>query len=93
MKQVTAKLVGLRTGDGYWNFKVDKATIGKEYTIDVDRIGTHTFWNTTFKVYHKSEVVWALDEGDGNWYPFPTELLEFKRPCKAGKRRARAGRR
>lgn len=77
-KIVNAKLVGWRTANGFWCIDVDRATIGKVYEVDLNTVKTNQWFNLPTETHFDCETVDALQD-DGEWHPFPTELLEFQR--------------
>lgn len=68
-RYVTATLVKRQTADGLIEVE-DYISIGKTYEVDLDRIETAEFFNTSRSVEHTKEIIWCRD---GGW--FATELL------------------
>lgn len=73
-----AKLVGLRTQDGYWTIKPDQATIGTLYTVDLNSARVGVFFNIPSQKQFRCEVIDTREDCDGQFYHFPTELLEIQ---------------
>jgi len=79
-----ATLVALRTANGFFEIIPERATIGKVYTVDLNRIFVGGFFHVPSQTLWKCEVIEVLDEGytctGGLFWPWPTELLKFERP-------------
>lgn len=71
-----AKLVSLRSADGFWNIKVEMATVGKEYEVDLNSARRGQFVNLTTGRPFTCEIIDVWDESQREFIHFPVELLE-----------------
>lgn len=72
-----ARLVALRSADGYWNVKVDNATIGKDYQVDLKSIRRAGFVNKDSGKYFECQIIDVFDDSTGEFIHYPTELLQL----------------
>lgn len=72
-----AKVVALRTRDGKWSG--GDVTLGAEYPADLNTIRQASVY-TGQGHYFTGQFIDIERDGNGRFWPWPTELLEFKRP-------------
>ncbi len=79
---VEATLLGSRTANGYWSGQLIQA--GTKVKADLNTIRTATI-DTGIGISgttYTGEFIDIERDGNGRFWPWPTELLEFKRPDK-----------
>jgi len=84
----TATLLGSRTSNGCWSGEQFGLQAGSKFKVDLNTIRVGSIQ----AIIHGQEITftgeWIDMERDGNgWFwPWPTELLDFKRPAGAPKK-------
>lgn len=74
-----ATLIAFNTADGFWRVHVDRATLGKVYTVDMNTIRREVFLNQPTGTRFICEVVDAYGDESKTWNHFPTEILEIEK--------------
>lgn len=73
-----ARLIGLRSADGYWSVKFDNAAVGKTYTVDLNSRRSERFVNLPASKVFECEVIDVWDEGRRLFIHYPIELLDIQ---------------
>jgi hypothetical protein len=78
-----AKVVGLRTKNGCW--AGSGVTVGAEYSADLNTIrqGTVHSGGGINDITYSGQFIDIDRDGNGRFWPWPTELLKFKKPAVA----------